>query len=64
MFDPNQTKVNPLPLFKRDPKKKLRKAYQQKMEAAMQAMRRGDVRNNALLVAEADEIKAKIDALD
>lgn len=49
-------------LFKRDPTKKLMKAYQRKLEAAMQAMRRGDVRNNALLVAEAESIKAQIDA--
>lgn len=49
-------------LFQRDPVKKLRKAYQQKMELAMHAMRRGDVRNNALLVAEADVIRAQIEA--
>ena len=48
-------------LFKRDPTKKLKKAYQQKMEAAMHAMRRGDVRANAMLVAEADEIRAEIE---
>ncbi|MEM7079707.1 MAG: DUF6435 family protein [Pseudomonadota bacterium] len=50
-------------LFKRDPKKKLQRQYQQKMEAAMQAMRNGDVRSNALLVAEAESIKAQIDQL-
>lgn len=53
-----------MPLFKRDPRKKLQKAYQQKMEEAMHAMRRGDVRENALLVAEAEKIKAEIDKLD
>lgn len=53
-----------MPLFKRDPTKKLKKAYQQKMESAMHAMHRGDVRQNALLVAEADVIKAQIDALE
>ena len=42
-----------MPLFKRDPAKKLKRAYQQKMESAMHAMRRGDVRENARLVAEA-----------
>jgi len=52
-----------MPLFKRDPSRKLKKAYQQKMEAAMHAMRRGDVRQNALLVAEADQIKAELDKL-
>ena len=51
----------PVPLFKRDPVKKLKKAYQQKMETAMHAMRRGDVRQNALLVAEAEEIRLEIE---
>ena len=50
-------------LFKRDPTKKLKKAYQQKMEAAMHAMRRGDVRGNAMLVAEAEKIKTELDGL-
>jgi hypothetical protein len=49
-------------LFKRDPTRKLTKAYQQKLEAAMRALRQGDVRNNALLVAEAESIKQQIDA--
>ncbi len=53
-----------MPLFRRDPTKKLKKAYQQKMEAAMHAMRRGDVRENAMLVAEADKLRAKIDAVE
>jgi len=50
-----------MPLFKRDPSKKLKKEYQQKMESAMHAMRRGDIRENAKLVAEAEEIKVQID---
>jgi hypothetical protein len=53
-----------MPLFKRDPKKKLQKTYQQKMEAAMHAMRKGDVRQNALLVAEAEVIKAEMDKFE
>ncbi len=48
-------------LFKRDPTKKLKKAYQQKMESAMHAMRRGDVRQNAQLVAEAEKIRLEIE---
>jgi len=52
-----------VPFFKRDPKKKLQKEYQQKLAAAMQAMRRGDIRENAMLVAEAEEIKAALDKL-
>jgi len=53
-----------MPLFRRDPLKKLRKTYQEKLEAAMHAMRNGDVRQNALLIAEADQIKAEIDVLE
>lgn len=62
---PIQLEGNPdMALFKRDPIKKLNKAYQQKMEAAMHALRRGDVRNNALLVSEAEAIKAQIEATE
>jgi len=50
-----------VPLFNRDPTKKLEKAYQQKMEAAMHAIRRGDVRENARLVVEAEKLKAAIE---
>lgn len=49
--------------FKRDPKKQLTKNYQRKLELAMLAMRRGDIRENAMLVAQAEELKAQIDAL-
>ena len=52
-----------MPIFKRDPTKRLKRDYQQKMELAMQAMRRGDVRKNAQLVTEADAIKLKLDQL-
>jgi hypothetical protein len=50
-------------LFKRDPRKKLEKAYRQKMEAAMHAMRRGDVRGNAELFAEAEQIRLELEKL-
>ena len=53
-----------MPLFRRDPARKLRKSRQQKMEAAMHALRRGDVRENARLVAEADRLQAEIDAIE
>ncbi len=53
-----------MPWFKRDPIKKLKKAYGLKMEAAMHAMHRGDIRHNAKFVVEANEIKAKIDRLE
>ena len=48
-------------LFRRDPTRKLKRAYQQKLEAAMKAMRRGDVRQNALLFAEAEEIRLELE---
>lgn len=50
-------------LFKRNPKKKLQHAYQQKLEAAMHAMRHGDIRKNAELTAEAEAIKAELEKL-
>jgi hypothetical protein len=53
-----------MPLFRRDPRKKLQQAYDRKLEAAMHAMRRGDVRQNALLTAEAEELNARLDALE
>ncbi len=53
-----------MPLFRRDPAKKLKKAYEMKLESAMHAMRRGDVRENALLTAEAEKLRAEIDALE
>jgi hypothetical protein len=53
-----------MPLFKRDPAKKLKKTYQLKLESAMHAMRRGDVRENARLVAEAELIQKEIADLE
>jgi len=50
-----------MPFFKRDPTKKLKKAYQQKLESAMHAMRRGDIRGNAQLVEEAEKIRLEIE---
>lgn len=51
-------------LFKRDPRKKLRRAYEQKLEAAMHAMHRGDIRENAMLTAEAEELRSELEKLD
>ena len=47
-----------LGLFKRDPKKKLQQAYERKLQAAMEASRNGDMRANATLTEEAEEILA------
>lgn len=51
-------------LFRRDPLKKLRKSYQQKMEAAMHAMHKGDIRKNAALYVEAEAIREEIQKLE
>ena len=53
-----------MPLFRRDPRKKLKKLYDQKMTAAMRAMRNGDIRKNAELTEEAEAIKLELDKLD
>ena len=53
-----------MPLFSRDPSRKLKKAYEQKLGAAMAAMHRGDIHENAKLTAEADALKSKLDALE
>lgn len=50
-----------MPFLKRDPVKKLKKAYQQKLESAMHAMRRGDVRGNAQLMEEAEKIRREME---
>jgi hypothetical protein len=50
--------------FKADPIKKLRNAYDQKLEQAMQAQRKGDIMSYSLLTAESELIGAQIDALE
>ena len=47
-------------LFKKDPIKKLDKLYEAKLEEAMHAQRRGDIKSYAMITAEADEIRVKI----
>lgn len=49
--------------FKKDPIKKLNKLYFQKLEKAMLAQRNGDIKSYATITSEAEDIKAKIDAL-
>lgn len=51
-------------LFKSDPKKKLTKAYEEKLEQAMQAQRSGDIEGYSKLTEEAEAIMADLDALD
>jgi len=51
-------------LFKKDPIKKLNKLYEAKLEQAMQAQRKGDIKSYAMITAEAEKIKDKITALE
>ncbi|MCC5827791.1 DUF6435 family protein, partial [Alkalimonas sp.] len=50
-------------LFKRDPVKKLRKIYDQKLEQAMLAQRKGDMRLFADLTAESEALWQQIEQL-
>lgn len=51
-------------LFKSDPSKKLRKAYNAKLEAAMLAQRNGDIRTYSLLSQEADAMWKELEPLE
>lgn len=50
-------------IFKSDPRKKLEKAYAEKLEAARDAQRSGDIKLYAKLTAEAEEIIKQIESL-
>ncbi|MCC2605751.1 DUF6435 family protein [Planctobacterium marinum] len=50
-------------LFKSDPVKKLRKQYDDKLESAMLAQRRGDIKSYSLLTAEAESLWQQIEKL-
>lgn len=49
-----------LGLFRTDPRKKLQKAYEKKLEEAMLAQRNGDIKSYSLLSEEADGIYRQI----
>lgn len=49
--------------FKRDPIERIEKEHSAKLEAAMQAQRKGDIRNYALLTEEAEIMYNKIEDL-
>ncbi|MFT6464719.1 DUF6435 family protein [Halopseudomonas sp.] len=51
-------------LFGSDPAKKLRKAYNAKLEAAMLAQRNGDIRTYSLLSQEADSLWRELEPLE
>ncbi|WAJ72339.1 DUF6435 family protein [Catenovulum adriaticum] len=47
-------------IFKKDPVKKLNKLYESKLEEAMHAQRRGDIKSYSMITAEAEKIKEQI----
>jgi hypothetical protein len=51
-------------LFKSNPTKKLRKNYDIKLEQAMLAQRKGDIKTYSMLTAEAESIWKEIEALE
>jgi hypothetical protein len=53
-----------LSLFKSDPTKKLRKHYHAKLEQAMQAQRKGDIKTYSFITAEAEALLKEIEALE
>lgn len=53
-----------LGLFKSDPRKKLQKAYEAKLEQALHVQRNGDLRAHGTLMEEAEKLYAEIQALD
>ena len=50
-------------LFRKDPAKKLKKLYANKLEQAMLAQRKGDIKSYAMITAEAEEINQQIQLL-
>jgi hypothetical protein len=50
-------------LFKSDPTKKLRKTYDTKLEQAMLAQRKGDIKTYSMLTAEAEALWTQIESL-
>jgi hypothetical protein len=51
-------------LFKSNPSKKLRKTYDMKLEQAMHAQRKGDIKTYSMLTAEAEKIWAEIQEIE
>ena len=47
-------------LFKSNPTKKLQKSYERKLEEAMQAQRKGDIKSYSLLTEQAENILSQI----
>lgn len=53
-----------LGFLKPDPKKKLQKAYEDKLAKALDSQRNGDLRTHGTLMEEAEKIYAEIQALE
>ncbi|SET17328.1 MULTISPECIES: DUF6435 family protein [Marinobacter] len=53
-----------LGFLKGDPKKKLQKTYNDKLEKALHAQRNGDLRTHSNLMEEAEALYAQIQALE
>jgi len=53
-----------LGFLKSNPRKKLQKAYEAKLEKALHAQRNGDLRSHGTLMEEAEKIYVEIRALD
>ena len=51
-------------LFKSNPTKKLRKQYDAKLEQAMHAQRKGDIKSYSMLTAEAESLWADIEKIE
>jgi len=49
--------------LKKDPKQKLNEEYLKLLEDAMQSQRNGDIKTYSLLTEKAEQIKAKMDAM-
>ncbi len=50
--------------FKSNPSKKLRKQYDMKLEQAMLAQRKGDIKSYSMLTAEAEKIWEEVESLE
>ena len=51
-------------IFKKNPLKKLTQQYNTKLEQAMHAQRKGDIRSYSMLTAEAEQIENQIKVLE
>ncbi len=56
--------IKMLGFLKGNPKKKLQKAYEEKLAKALHAQRNGDLRSHGTLMEEAEKIYAEIKTLD